>query len=61
MTRRYTYKAYCQKILRDVDKETGQIQSAMYDFLHGSDNYYDRLTRFLEKDLQLKTMENFYN
>ena len=50
ITHGYTYKAYCQKILRDVDKETGQVQGAMYDFLHGSDNYYDRLTSFLEKD-----------
>ena len=49
----YTYKSYCQTILRDVDKETGQIQYAMYDTLHGSDIYYDRLTSFLEKDLKL--------
>ena len=51
--RGYAYKSYCQTILRDVDKETGQIQYAMYDTLHGSDIYYDRLTSFLEKDLNL--------
>ena len=51
--RGYTYKSYCQTILRDVDKETGQIQYAMHDTLHGSDIYYDRLTSFLKKDLNL--------
>ena len=50
--RGYAYKAYCQKILRDIDKETGQIQNAMYDSLHGSNIYYDKLTSFLEKELK---------